>query len=113
MGLTVLAVFRLTDKSVKPHPDSRGGVLHSLRVFQYPEALVGILHGGCPIGIRGNWQRGNLQWERQDYFSMATWPVENTTVNSVENLSFSRTVITPSSSSSILSTTFTACQKAI
>ena len=33
---------------------------------------------------------------------MATWPVENTNVNSLENLSFSRTVITPSSSSSVL-----------
>ena len=28
------------------------------------------------IGIHGNRQRGNLQWECRDYFSIATSPVE-------------------------------------
>jgi hypothetical protein len=45
VGLTVSAVFNLSDKSIQPKPDSRDGVLHSLRVFQDPEALVGVLHG--------------------------------------------------------------------
>ena len=76
MGLTVLAVFRLTDKSVKPHPDSGGRVFHALRVFQNPEALVGILHDDFPIGIRENLQQGNLQWEWRGYFRMVTCPVE-------------------------------------
>jgi hypothetical protein len=44
VGLTVPAVFDLSNKPVQPKPDSRGGVLHSLCVFQNPEALVGILH---------------------------------------------------------------------
>jgi hypothetical protein len=45
VGLAVACVFDLSNKSIQPKPDSRGGVLHSLRVFQHPEALVGILHG--------------------------------------------------------------------
>ena len=45
VGLTVPSVFDLSNKPIQPKPDSRGGVLHSLRVFQHPEALVGILHG--------------------------------------------------------------------
>src|SRR5438874_1103225 len=44
------------------------------------------------------------------HLSVATWPVVKTSVNSFENLSFSLTVTTPSSSSSVLSITFTACQ---
>jgi hypothetical protein len=45
VGLAVRAVFGLSDEPVQPQPDSRAGVLHSFRVFQHPEALVGILHG--------------------------------------------------------------------
>jgi hypothetical protein len=45
MGLTVPSVFDLSNKPIQPKLDSRGGVLHPLRVFQNPEALVGILHG--------------------------------------------------------------------
>jgi hypothetical protein len=43
--LAVPAVFNLSNKPIQPKAYSRGGVLHSLRVFQHPEALVGILHG--------------------------------------------------------------------
>jgi hypothetical protein len=45
MGLTVPSVFDLSDKPIQPKLDSRGRVLHALRVFQNAEALVGILHG--------------------------------------------------------------------
>jgi hypothetical protein len=76
MGLPVPSVFDLSNKPIQPKLDSRGGVLHALRVFQNAEALVGILHDDFPIGIRGNRQRGNLQWECRDYFSIATSPVE-------------------------------------
>jgi hypothetical protein len=44
-GLAIPAVFDLSYESIQPQPDSRGGVLHSPRVFQHPEALVSILHG--------------------------------------------------------------------
>jgi hypothetical protein len=76
VGLTVPAVFRLTDKSVQPQPNLRGGVLHALGVFQHPEALVGILHDDFPVGIRGDWKSGKLLWEWLDYFSIAISPVE-------------------------------------
>src|ERR1035437_10122410 len=76
VGIAIPCVINFPDKPLQPKADSRGGVLHSLRVFQYPEALVGILHGGGPIGIRGNWQKGNLQWGWRDYFRMVTCPVE-------------------------------------
>jgi hypothetical protein len=45
VGLAVLAVFNLSNKPIQAKSDSRGGVLHSLRVFQNAEALMGILHG--------------------------------------------------------------------
>jgi hypothetical protein len=45
VGFPVLVVFDLSNKPIQPHPNPCGGVLHSLRVFQDPEALVGILHG--------------------------------------------------------------------
>jgi hypothetical protein len=45
VGLTVPLVIDLSNKPIQPQPDSRGGVLHPLRVFQDPEALVRILHG--------------------------------------------------------------------
>jgi hypothetical protein len=45
MGLTIPSVFNFSNKPIQPQSNSRGGVLHSLRVFQHPEALVGILHG--------------------------------------------------------------------
>jgi hypothetical protein len=45
MGFTVPSVFDLSNKPIQPQLDSRGGVLHPLRVFQNPEAFVGILHG--------------------------------------------------------------------
>jgi len=56
LGLAVPAFFDFTNKPIQLQPDSRGGVLHSLCVFQHAEALVGILHGRCPFGIRMGWQ---------------------------------------------------------
>jgi hypothetical protein len=44
MGLAVPAVFNFSNEPIQPKAYSRGGVLHSLRVFQHSEALVGILH---------------------------------------------------------------------
>jgi len=58
--------------------------------------------------------RFSIMWDWQGYFSIVTWPVENTSVNSFEKRSFSLTVTTPcSSSSSVFSTNLTACQKEI
>jgi hypothetical protein len=45
VGLSVPVVIDLSNKPIQPQPDSRGGVLHSLRVFQNAKALVSILHG--------------------------------------------------------------------
>jgi hypothetical protein len=56
VGLACPAVINLSDEPIQPKANSRGGVLHSLRVFQHPEALVGILHDDFPVGIRGNWK---------------------------------------------------------
>jgi len=44
VGFTIPSVINLSDEPVQPQSNSRSGVLHSLRVFQHPEALVGILH---------------------------------------------------------------------
>jgi hypothetical protein len=41
----VPAIFNFSNEPVQPKPDSRGGVLHSLGVFENAEAFVGILHG--------------------------------------------------------------------
>jgi hypothetical protein len=45
VGVAVPRVINLSNKPIQPKADSRGGVFHALRVFQYAEALVRILHG--------------------------------------------------------------------
>jgi hypothetical protein len=55
-------------------PDSRRGVLHTLRVFQNPEALVSIPHDGCPLVIRAIWLGGKQRWDRQGHFSAISPP---------------------------------------
>jgi hypothetical protein len=45
VGFAVPIVFDFTNEPIQANADSRGGVLHPLRVFQNPEALVGIPHG--------------------------------------------------------------------
>jgi hypothetical protein len=45
VGLAVPCVINLSNKPIQPQPNSRGGVLHSLGVFENAEAFVGILHG--------------------------------------------------------------------
>jgi hypothetical protein len=45
VGSTVPCVINFSNKPIQAKANSRGGVFHPLRVFQYPEALVGILHG--------------------------------------------------------------------
>ena len=61
VSLPVSRVIDFCNKSVQPHPDLRGGVFHSLRVFQDAEAFVGILHIGCPLGNRQIWLWGELR----------------------------------------------------
>src|ERR1019366_6032013 len=43
VGLAVPVVFNFSNKPIQAKADSSGRVLHSLCVFQHPEALVGIL----------------------------------------------------------------------
>jgi hypothetical protein len=57
VGLAAPTVFDLSNKPIQSKPDSRGGVLHSLRVFQNPEALV---------GIRGIWLNEKPKWGDSD-----------------------------------------------
>jgi hypothetical protein len=45
MGLAVPCVINFPDIPIQPKAYSRGGVLHSLCVFENAEAFVGILHG--------------------------------------------------------------------
>jgi hypothetical protein len=51
MSLAIPAVSDISNKPIQPKPYSRSGVLHSLRVFQHSEALVGILHGILLWGV--------------------------------------------------------------
>jgi hypothetical protein len=51
VSLTGSLAFSLANKPVQSKPDSRAGVFHPFRVFQHPEAFVGILHDGCPFVI--------------------------------------------------------------
>jgi hypothetical protein len=56
----VPAIFNFSNEPVQPKPDSRGGVLHSLGVFENAEAFVGIPHGFllwdlAVMGILSGW----------------------------------------------------------
>src|SRR5271157_3169150 len=53
VGLSGPALFNLSNKPVQAKAYTRGGVLHPLRVFQYPEGLVGILHDVSSLGFVG------------------------------------------------------------
>jgi hypothetical protein len=46
VALTGPPVVHLPNEPIHSKPDSRSGVLHSLRVFQNAEAFMGILHDG-------------------------------------------------------------------
>jgi hypothetical protein len=45
VSFTVLVVFDLANEPIQAKPNSCVGVLHPLRVFQHPKALMRILHG--------------------------------------------------------------------
>jgi hypothetical protein len=45
VSLAIPSVINLSNKPIQPKAYSRGGVLHSLCVFENAEAFVGILHG--------------------------------------------------------------------
>jgi hypothetical protein len=49
-----MAVFNFSNKPIQAKAYSRGGVFHSLRVFQHSETLVGILHDDFPLVTGGN-----------------------------------------------------------
>jgi hypothetical protein len=51
VSLAIAVAFDLANEPIQVKPDARCGVLHPLRVFQNAEALVGILHDGCPLVI--------------------------------------------------------------
>jgi hypothetical protein len=54
VGLADMAVFNFSNKPIQAKAYSRGGVFHSLRVFQHSETLVGILHDDFPLVTGGN-----------------------------------------------------------
>jgi hypothetical protein len=51
VGLAVPLGFDFANEPIQPKSDPRGSVLHSLRVFQDAEALMGIVHG---LPVRSN-----------------------------------------------------------